>query len=54
MLDIKSMTLEELKAEVAAMGEKPFRAGQLYQWGRKGISGRSAVSVDACKAGPEL
>lgn len=32
MLDIKSMTLEELKAEVAAMGEKPFRSGQLYQW----------------------
>lgn len=30
--DIKSMTLEELTAEIAALGEKPFRAGQLYQW----------------------
>ncbi|MCD7735602.1 MAG: 23S rRNA (adenine(2503)-C(2))-methyltransferase RlmN [Lachnospiraceae bacterium] len=30
--DIKSMTFEELSAEVAALGEKAFRAGQLYQW----------------------
>lgn len=32
MKDIKSMTLEELKEDVAAMGEKPFRAKQLYEW----------------------
>lgn len=32
MLDIKSLTLEELKAEVENMGEKAFRARQLYQW----------------------
>ena len=32
MPDIKSLTLEELKAEAAAMGEQPFRAKQLYQW----------------------
>ena len=30
--DIKSLTLEELKAEMAEIGEKPFRAGQLYDW----------------------
>ncbi len=29
---IKSLTLEELKAEVSALGEKAFRASQLYQW----------------------
>lgn len=30
--DIKSLTLEELTAEVIASGEKTFRAKQLYQW----------------------
>lgn len=30
--DLKSMTLEELTAEVTAAGEKAFRAKQLYQW----------------------
>lgn len=30
--DIKSLTLEELKREIEAMGEKSFRAGQLYEW----------------------
>ncbi|MCD8337934.1 MAG: 23S rRNA (adenine(2503)-C(2))-methyltransferase RlmN [Lachnospiraceae bacterium] len=30
--DIKSLTQEELLAEVASLGEKPFRAKQLYQW----------------------
>ena len=30
--DIKSMTLEELTAEVTTAGEKAFRAKQLYQW----------------------
>ena len=29
---MKSMTLEELTAEVTAAGEKAFRAKQLYQW----------------------
>ena len=32
MKDIKSMTLEELKEEMKAIGEKPFRAAQLYDW----------------------
>jgi len=30
--DIKSMTLEELQAELAARGEKAFRAKQVYEW----------------------
>ncbi len=30
--DIKSLTLPELREEVADLGEKPFRAGQIYQW----------------------
>lgn len=30
--DIKSLTLEELSDFVAKLGEKPFRAKQLYQW----------------------
>lgn len=30
--DIKSMTLEELSGEMEAMGEKRYRAAQLYDW----------------------
>ena len=30
--DIKSMTLPEVRLVVEAMGEKPFRAKQLYEW----------------------
>lgn len=30
--DIKSMTLEELREDLAARGEKPFRAKQMYEW----------------------
>ena len=30
--DIKSMTLKELTEELAGMGEKAFRAKQMYQW----------------------
>ncbi len=30
--DIKSLTLPELSEALQAMGEKPFRAGQIYQW----------------------
>ncbi len=30
--DIKSLTLEELRREIAEQGEKAFRAEQLYQW----------------------
>ena len=31
-MDLKSMTLAEVTQAVACMGEKPFRARQLYQW----------------------
>lgn len=31
-IDILSLTREELAAEVTAMGEKAFRAGQIYDW----------------------
>lgn len=30
--DIKSMTLSELKKDMEAIGEKPFRAVQIYEW----------------------
>ena len=30
--DIKSMNMEELKSYMESIGEKPFRAKQLYQW----------------------
>jgi 23S rRNA (adenine2503-C2)-methyltransferase len=32
MADIRDLTLEELKAELLAMGEPAFRAGQAYAW----------------------
>ncbi len=30
--DIKSLTMTELRAQMEGMGEKPFRAAQLYEW----------------------
>ncbi|MDO4269624.1 MAG: 23S rRNA (adenine(2503)-C(2))-methyltransferase RlmN [Eubacteriales bacterium] len=32
MTEIKNLTLEELKTALADMGEKPFRAGQIFKW----------------------
>ena len=32
MTDLKSLTLSQLKEEMEKMGEKPFRAKQLYEW----------------------
>ena len=32
IMDIKSMTLDELKEELKAQGLQAFRAGQIYQW----------------------
>lgn len=40
--DIKSLNLEELTAFVTGLGEKPFRAKQLYQW----IHEKLAASFD--------
>ena len=31
-IDIKSLSLEQLKEEFATMGEKAFRAKQTYEW----------------------
>lgn len=31
-IDIKSLTLDELKTDILALGEKAFRAKQLYEW----------------------
>ncbi len=30
--DIKSMSVDEIKNELAEMGEKPFKTGQIYSW----------------------
>ena len=30
--DIKSLSLNELKTEIERLGEKAFRAKQLYEW----------------------
>jgi len=32
VIDIKSLTLKELKDEMQKLGEKTFRAKQLYEW----------------------
>lgn len=31
-VDLKTLDFQEMKAEMAKIGEKPFRAGQIYQW----------------------
>lgn len=31
-IDIKSLTMSELKEQLVALGEKPFRAKQIYEW----------------------
>ena len=36
--EIKCRTLPELKAELSEMGEKPFRAAQIFQWLHQGVS----------------
>ncbi len=38
MTDIKSLTLQELKTELTSMGEKAFRAGQMYDWMHKRLA----------------
>ena len=37
-IDIKSLTLEELKAEMQTISQKPFRAVQLYEWMHKKLA----------------
>lgn len=40
--DIKSLPMDKLKAELSAMGEKPFRAKQIFEW----LHARNASSFD--------
>ena len=41
-MDLRSLTLEELKTDLAEHGEKAFRAGQIYDWVHK----KCAASVE--------
>lgn len=47
--DIKSMTLDELKADFAADGQSAFRALQVYKWVHRGVSDFEEMS-DQSKA----
>ncbi|MDL2287156.1 23S rRNA (adenine(2503)-C(2))-methyltransferase RlmN [Eubacteriales bacterium OttesenSCG-928-G02] len=38
MLEISSLTIEELIEYITSIGEKPFRAKQIFNWLQKGIS----------------
>ena len=38
MVDIKSMTLEELTAWLQGQGEPAFRAKQIFQWLYRGVT----------------
>ena len=37
MIDLKSMTLEEMTALIREMGEPAFRGKQVYTWLHKGV-----------------
>lgn len=37
-IDVKSLTLDELKSELKDKGEKAFRAGQMYDWMHKKLA----------------
>ncbi len=54
--DIKSLTLDQLKEEMEAMGEKSFRAKQIYEWmhkkqaaGYEEMTNISAALANKCK-----
>ena len=48
--DIRDLTLEELKSELEAMGERPFRAAQIFDWlyhkGGTDFAGFTSLSKD--------
>lgn len=48
--DIKSFALEELKEEIRALGEKEFRAAQLYDWIHKKLAGSYEEMTNLPKA----
>lgn len=43
MKNLRDFTYGELAEEVAAMGEKPYRAGQIYKW----VFGKAVGSIDS-------
>ena len=46
LINIGDLTLEELRAELEAMGERPFRAAQIFDWlYHKGVSDFAAFST---------
>lgn len=44
MIDIKSMTMEEIGAALKAMGEPAFRAKQVFVWLHKGVTSFDQMS----------
>ncbi|MCM1025450.1 MAG: 23S rRNA (adenine(2503)-C(2))-methyltransferase RlmN [Roseburia sp.] len=48
--DIRSMTLPELTAELGRLGEKPFRARQMYRWMHGKLAGGFGEMTDLPKA----
>ena len=38
MINLKDLTFEELKELLVSLGEKPFRAGQIFSWLHKGVT----------------
>ena len=36
--DLKSMNITELRAFLTQLGEKPFRAGQVFRWAQAGVT----------------
>lgn len=47
--DIASYSLEELKSEMALLGEKPFRAGQIYEWLHRKLADEFAEMTNLSK-----
>ena len=37
MINLKDLTIEELKNFLVSLGEKPFRAKQIFSWLHKGV-----------------
>ena len=44
MTEIKSLSIDELKSTLKEMGEKPFRAGQIFKWLHEGVESFEEMS----------
>ena len=44
MTEIKSLSIDELKSALKEMGEKPFRAGQIFKWLHEGVESFEEMS----------